>query len=181
MLSTRSFRDVSGCDPTYGAGAAPACGFALRSRAASGIDPAGMTTGLPGVWLSLAAERVRKPAWTEVRAEVTIRQRAKRGPKLSSGASHNKSRGGAPKGERADRKARAASVRCRHWLDAPLGAPLPFAACVLLNCEHRGAASFARGCSARIRERACERLSGFLYVRLSHRTERRFARLKCVA
>jgi hypothetical protein len=35
----------------------------------------------------------------------------KRGPKLSCGARRrNESRGGAPKGERADRKARAASV-----------------------------------------------------------------------
>jgi hypothetical protein len=35
----------------------------------------------------------------------------KRGPKLSGGAMRlNKSRGGAPKGERADRKARAASA-----------------------------------------------------------------------
>ena len=32
---------------------------AVRSRAASGIDPAGITTGLPGVWLNLAAERVQ--------------------------------------------------------------------------------------------------------------------------
>jgi hypothetical protein len=38
---------------------AVARGFALRSRAALGIDPAGMTTGLPGVWLSLAVERVQ--------------------------------------------------------------------------------------------------------------------------
>jgi len=37
--------------PECGAGAAPARGFAIRSRAASGIGPAGITTGLPGVWL----------------------------------------------------------------------------------------------------------------------------------
>ena len=37
----------------------------------------------------------------------------------------NESRGGAPKGERADRKARCGIRLMPPWLDAPLGAPLP--------------------------------------------------------
>jgi hypothetical protein len=95
--------------------------FAVRSRAASGIDPAGITTGLPGVWLSLAVERVQSPTYG---AEVTIRQRAKRGPKLSGGASHHESRGGAPRGERAP------PSTLRHPMmppteGAPVGALLP--------------------------------------------------------
>ena len=50
--------------------------FAVRSRAASGIDPAGITTGLPGVWLNVAVERASSPFASTVR---------KRGPKLSGG------------------------------------------------------------------------------------------------
>jgi len=41
-----------------------------------GIDPTGMTTGLPGVWLNLAAERASSP---------TSSAAGKRGPKLSGG------------------------------------------------------------------------------------------------
>jgi hypothetical protein len=44
-----------------GAGAAPAGGFAIRSRAVLGIVPAGITTGLPGVWLTWPAEKVESP------------------------------------------------------------------------------------------------------------------------
>ena len=47
--------------PDCGAGAAPARGFAIRSRAVLGIVPAGITTGLPGVWLTWLAERIESP------------------------------------------------------------------------------------------------------------------------
>jgi hypothetical protein len=39
----------------------PAGDLANRSRAALGIDPAGITTGLPGVWLNSAVERASSP------------------------------------------------------------------------------------------------------------------------
>ena len=90
-------RDVSGCDPTYGASAVPARGLANCSRAALGIDPAGMTTGLPGVWLSLAVERVQRP----LRPAGNDPPKSEARPEAEWWRSRlNESRGGAPKGER---------------------------------------------------------------------------------
>jgi len=87
-----------------GAGAVPAGGFATCSRAALGIDPAGTKTGLPGVWLSLAAARVRKPAIRLARDEMG---RGNEPPKSEARPEAEgwrtrltESRGGAPKGER---------------------------------------------------------------------------------
>jgi hypothetical protein len=54
-------RALSGGMPECGASAAPAGGFAVRSRAVLGIVPAGITTGLPGVWLTWPAERIESP------------------------------------------------------------------------------------------------------------------------
>jgi hypothetical protein len=45
---SRSLGTPSGGKPEDGAGAVPAGGFALRSRAASGLRPAGTMTGLRG-------------------------------------------------------------------------------------------------------------------------------------
>ena len=50
-------RDVSGCDPTYGASAVPAGGLANRTRAVSGIMQAGITTGRWGAATGLGQAR----------------------------------------------------------------------------------------------------------------------------
>ena len=51
---SRSVRDVSGCDPTYGASAVPAGGLANFPRAALGIMPPGIS-GRP--WVPLDWDR----------------------------------------------------------------------------------------------------------------------------
>jgi hypothetical protein len=104
-----------------GARAVPAGGFATCSRAALGIDPAGTKTGLPGVWLSLAAERVQRP----LRPAGNDPPKSEARPKAEGWRSrHTESRGGAPKGERAPLSTRGIR-QMPPWLDAPLGAPLP--------------------------------------------------------
>ena len=54
-----------GCDPEGGAGAVPARGLANRSRAASGIMSAGITTGARGASAGLGQESVANAAWTK--------------------------------------------------------------------------------------------------------------------
>ena len=87
----------------------PAGGLANRTRAALGIDPAGMMTGLPGVWLSLAAERVQRP----LRPRGNDPPKSEARPEAEGWRSRlTESRGGAPKGERAPPSTQ------RHPLDA---------------------------------------------------------------
>jgi hypothetical protein len=88
----------------------PAGGLANRSRAALGIGPAGITTGLPGVWLNSAAERASSPLPSAVR---------KRGPKLRGGvrSPNREPRWSAERRARRSQGALPHPYRCGHgWM-----------------------------------------------------------------
>jgi len=68
----------------------------------------------------LKAERIESPQGFS-----TDPLTGKRGPELSGGASHTESRGGAPRGERADRKARCGIRKMPPMEGAPVGALPP--------------------------------------------------------
>jgi len=79
--------------PTDGAGAVPAGGSSsLPLPGGPGIDPAGITTGARGASLKRDAK---------AQANACALQRVKRGPDRASAHGRSKSRGRAPKGERA--------------------------------------------------------------------------------
>ena len=128
------------------------CGWASQaySRAALGVDPTGTMTGLPGVWLNSAAERASSSPSSAVR---------KRGPKLRGGVrSPNREPRWSAERRACSAEHAAASARCRHWLDAPLGAPLPVLSSVriLAMASRRLARASARAArSLTYRSRLC--------------------------
>ena len=180
--------------------------FAVCSRAASGIDPAGMMTGLPGVWLNLAAERASSPQQRKLPSAA-----GKRGPKLSGGVRSPKQDPRWSAERRARRSQGARGIRmmpplvgCASRRSASLRGFRRF------GLSHLGVVSSPRRCLCGRWERARELILprtagevaseasrrgqvaqnedqvrvvqlGFHPLCLSHRTERRFARLKCVA
>jgi hypothetical protein len=112
---------TSGGRPEDGASAVPACGVTIRTRAALGIVPAGITTGLRG---ARCTGHRRGPQARKSVSCHPVDQEAR--PKPSDGVQ-------SPKQEPrwgAERRARPARTRCRIHLmrpvgDALVGAPPP--------------------------------------------------------